>query len=93
MTARYHAGFSALTCLAMRESSQPVWTSFPTKSGDWIISEAESTIVRISPRILTSLRATTIERIAASRVSPLANRWPNCESENSWMPPPDLTEK
>jgi len=40
MTARYHAGFSALTCLAMRESSQPVWTSFPTKSGDWIISEA-----------------------------------------------------
>ena len=32
-------------------------------------------------------------RIAASRVSPLANKWPNWESENSWMPPPDLTEK
>ena len=43
--------------------------------------------------IFTSLSATTIARMAASRVSPLANRWPNWESEYSWMAPPALTEK
>jgi hypothetical protein len=50
-------------------------------------------IVWISPRTRTSRRATTIARIAASRVSPFAKRWPNWESLNSWMPPPDFTLK
>ena len=35
-------------------------------------------MVRISPLILTSFKATPMARIAASLVSPFAKRWPNC---------------
>ena len=34
-----------------------------------------------------ALRARTRALRASSRVAPLAKRWPNCESANSWIPP------
>ncbi len=52
-----------------------------------------STGLRISPRTFSSLRANTNAFLAASRSSPVANRWPNCESANSWTPPFAPTEK
>jgi len=48
-----------------------------------------------NPKTLTSIsfNAMTRDLRASSRVGPLAKRWPNCESANSWMPPFAPTEK
>lgn len=52
-----------------------------------------STVVLISPRTSISFRAKTRAFLASSRVGPEANRWPNWESANSWIPPLAPTEK
>mmetsp|Transcript_37522 Transcript_37522/g.76971 ORF Transcript_37522/g.76971 Transcript_37522/m.76971 type:complete len:312 (+) Transcript_37522:4616-5551(+) len=52
-----------------------------------------STGLRISPRTSISLSASTSALRASSRVGADANKCPNCESANSWMPPLLPTEK
>lgn len=52
-----------------------------------------SVVVRMSPRICSSLSATTMARLADSLSGPEAKMWPNWESANSWMDPLLSTEK
>mmetsp|Transcript_15343 Transcript_15343/g.33142 ORF Transcript_15343/g.33142 Transcript_15343/m.33142 type:complete len:302 (+) Transcript_15343:1551-2456(+) len=83
-----------LSCLAaMILSSQLVSMVFSMNSGVPSSCSRYSTAVRISPRTSSSLRASTSALRASSRVSPEANRWPNCESANSCTAPLVPTEK
>jgi len=68
----------AMSCTRQgsRSLHQPAWCSPSTAS-----TAHHSAAQRSAHRILISLSATTIARMAASRVSPLANRWPNCGGE------------
>merc|ERR1719239_184041 len=87
------SGFSAISFAAMSSSSQPVLKLFTWNSFFSRIMTRCSTMVRKSPRMLSSLRATTRFSLACSLVSPQLKQCPNWLSAYSCSPPLEATLK
>ncbi len=93
MATRMGSGLAAVILAEMRPSSHAVLMRLAQKSSLSIMWTRYSTVVRMSPRMESSLRAMTMCWRASSRVEPHAKRWPIWESANSWTRPEESTLK